>query len=55
MSNVLESAEQRCDAIEAPCSAIQTILSPRITDLGGFSVRRLLPTAKQKMVGPWIF
>jgi len=55
VSNVLESAEQRCDAIEAPCSAIQTILSPRITDLGGFSVRRLLPTAKQKMVGPWIF
>ena len=55
MSNVLESAEQVCDAITAPCSAIETILSPRITDLGGFSVRRLLPTAKRKMVGPWIF
>ncbi|MCK7551891.1 pirin family protein [Marinobacter goseongensis] len=55
MSNVLESAEQRCDATEAPCSAIETILSPRVADLGGFSVRRLLPTARRKMVGPWIF
>lgn len=55
MSNVLESAEQRCDAIEAPCSAIEAILNPRVTDLGGFSVRRLLPTAKRRMVGPWIF
>ncbi|MDF0752425.1 pirin family protein [Marinobacter sp. 71-i] len=55
MSNVLQSAEQRCDAIDAPCSAIEIILSPRVADLGGFSVRRLLPTAKRKMVGPWIF
>ncbi|MBD3656884.1 MULTISPECIES: pirin family protein [Marinobacter] len=55
MSNTLKYAEQQCDAIEAPCSAIQKILSPRVADLGGFSVRRLLPTAKQRMVGPWIF
>lgn len=55
MSNVLQSAERRCDAIDAPCSAIETILSPRVADLGGFSVRRLLPTAKRKMVGPWTF
>jgi redox-sensitive bicupin YhaK (pirin superfamily) len=31
------------------------ILRPREKDLGGFSVRRLLPTARRKMVGPWIF
>jgi len=55
MSNVLKSAEQGCDVIDSPCSAIETILSPRVADLGGFSVRRLLPTAKRKMVGPWIF
>ncbi|WP_372987985.1 pirin family protein [Marinobacter sp.] len=55
MSNTLKYAEQQCDAIEAPCSAIEKILSPRVADLGGFSVRRLLPTAKQRMVGPWIF
>ncbi|WP_092002668.1 pirin family protein [Marinobacter pelagius] len=55
MSNILKFAEQSCDAIDTPCSAIETILKPRVADLGGFSVRRLLPTAKRKMVGPWIF
>ena len=55
MSNMLSSTEQGCDVIEAQCDAIETILSPRVSDLGGFSVRRLLPTAKRKMVGPWIF
>jgi hypothetical protein len=55
MSNVLQSVKQRCESIEAPCEAIEIILTPRVADLGGFSVRRLLPTAKRKMVGPWIF
>lgn len=55
MSNILETAEQDCAAVEAPCTAIELILTPRVADLGGFSVRRLLPTAKRKMVGPWIF
>jgi len=55
MSNLMNSVEQNCDSADAPCSAIEVILSPRVADLGGFSVRRLLPTAKRKMVGPWIF
>ncbi|MDX1560095.1 MAG: pirin family protein [Marinobacter sp.] len=55
MSNVLPFTEQGCDVVEAPCDAIEMTLTPRVSDLGGFSVRRLLPTAKRKMVGPWIF
>ncbi|MEX0605616.1 MAG: pirin family protein [Marinobacter sp.] len=55
MSNILLTAEQDCDALEVPCQAIELILSPRVADLGGFFVRRLLPTSKRKMVGPWIF
>lgn len=55
MSNTMAEAEQACDAVSSPCSAVELILTPRETDLGGFSVRRLLPTAKRKMVGPWIF
>ncbi len=31
------------------------IIEPRTKDLGGFSVRRVLPIAQQRMVGPWIF
>lgn len=34
---------------------IKYIIEGRKKDLGGFSVRRILPHAKQRMVGPWIF
>lgn len=39
----------------AGCDAVELIIQSRDKDLGGFSVRRVLPTAKRKMVGPWIF
>ena len=39
----------------AGCGAIELIIEPRQKDLGGFSVRRTLPTSQRKMVGPWIF
>jgi redox-sensitive bicupin YhaK (pirin superfamily) len=31
------------------------VIPPRRQDLGGFSVRRLLPHKSRRMVGPWIF
>ncbi|MCF6808422.1 pirin family protein [Thiotrichales bacterium 19S9-12] len=31
------------------------LLKPREKNLGGFTVRRMLPVKEQKMVGPWIF
>lgn len=34
---------------------ITHIIQPREKDLGGFSVRRILPYTKQRMVGPFIF
>jgi hypothetical protein len=34
---------------------IKHMIPPREKDLGGFSVRRILPFARQRMVGPWIF
>lgn len=55
MSNTLNSTEQPCDATGSSRSAVEMILKPRDRDLGGFSVRRLLPTAKRRMVGPWVF
>lgn len=55
MSNTFSTAEQPCDVLPSPCAAIELVLQSREKDLGGFSVRRLLPTAKRKMVGPWIF
>lgn len=40
---------------ETRCSAIQLILEPKDKDLGGFSVRRLLPATELRSVGPFIF
>lgn len=37
------------------CDAIETIIVPRSRDLGGFEVRRALPSPGRKMVGPFIF
>ncbi|MEP3047532.1 MAG: pirin family protein [Roseibium sp.] len=37
------------------CDPIETIIVPRTSDLGGFSVRRALPSAKRRMVGPFVF
>ncbi|MEM8935446.1 MAG: pirin family protein [Pseudomonadota bacterium] len=35
--------------------AIEIIIEPRTRDLGGFTVGRVLPYAKRRMVGPFIF
>ena len=37
------------------CDAIDTVIVPRARDLGGFSVRRALPSTQRQMVGPFIF
>ncbi|MGI9400028.1 MAG: pirin family protein [Rhizobiaceae bacterium] len=48
-------------AIEPQCPAagsvdsIETLIIPRARDLGGFEVRRALPSPKRQMVGPFIF
>jgi hypothetical protein len=35
--------------------AIETVIIPRARDLGGFEVRRALPSSQRQMVGPFIF
>lgn len=54
MSNLAREAIQECETTEA-CGAVKAILRPASKHLGGFAVRRSLPTLQQKMVGPWIF
>ncbi len=40
----------------AQCEAIQHMVVPRTADLGdGFTVRRALPSAQSRMVGPFVF
>ncbi len=40
---------------EIAVDAIETLIVPRAHDLGGFEVRRALPSPKRQMVGPFIF
>jgi len=54
MSNLSSTTERPCDLLAAS-DAIELLLHPRHQELGGFTVRRVLPTAQRKMVGPWIF
>ena len=35
--------------------AIETVIIPRARDLGGFEVRRILPSGRRQTVGPFIF
>ncbi len=54
MSNEARQLEQECDITQG-CGAIELIITPKQKDLGGFSVRRTLPSIGRKTVGPWIF
>lgn len=46
----IETAES-----EALQTAIELVIKPRTRDLGGFEVRRALPSGRRRMVGPFIF
>lgn len=39
----------------ADADAVEQIIIPRTNDIGGFEVRRALPSAERRMVGPFIF
>ena len=54
MRNTDGQAEQERGSTQGE-DAVELLLQPNELDLGDFSVRRLLPTAKRTMVGPWIF
>lgn len=54
MSNPTSTPAADCAATQGS-GAIELLIQPRDKELGGFSVRRSLPTARRQMVGPWIF
>lgn len=41
--------------MEGPGGWLETLIVPRSHDIGGFEVRRALPSAQRRMVGPFIF
>ena len=44
--------QQRSEALAAP---VELTIQPRVRSLGEFDVRRVLPAAKRRMVGPFVF
>jgi redox-sensitive bicupin YhaK (pirin superfamily) len=44
-----------CERTSPSCDALRAIVRPQEKDLGGFSVRRLMPSAQLRSVGPFIF
>ncbi|MEW5421500.1 pirin family protein [Amorphus sp. 3PC139-8] len=43
------------ESVDEGGSPIETVIVPRARDIGGFEVRRALPSARRQMVGPFIF
>jgi redox-sensitive bicupin YhaK (pirin superfamily) len=54
MSNIDNKTHGDCSIGEA-CNTIELVIEPKTKDLGGFSVKRLLPVAQKRSIGPWIF
>lgn len=52
--STLQELDPDCYASENP-DAVELTIVPRARDIGGFEVRRALPSAKRQMVGPFIF
>lgn len=49
-----EAEEPGCPG-DAGYAPVETVIVPRARDLGGFEVRRALPSAQRPMIGPFIF
>lgn len=54
MSNLHRVCEQD-GPVRQGCDRVELILQGKEKALGGFAVRRVLPSVGRKMVGPWIF
>ncbi|HPQ95504.1 MAG: pirin family protein [Thiothrix sp.] len=54
MSNETRQRQQPHD-LSSGGPAVTLLVSPRDRDLGGFSVRRALPSGQLRQVGPWVF
>ena len=51
----MTTAHPLADCLDHASPAIELVIRARPRDLGGFSVSRLLPAARRRLVGPFIF
>ena len=50
-----QSAEEPEAKTPPSCKALEAVIVPRPRDIGGFEVRRVLPSAERQSVGPFVF
>jgi len=50
-----QPADEATAAPPTDCPPVETVIVPRSRALGGFDVRRALPSTRRKMIGPFIF
>ncbi|WP_437710162.1 pirin family protein [Sorangium sp. So ce448] len=48
-------ADHEPACVDSPANAIELVIDARARDLGGFSVRRVLPSVRRRLVGPFVF
>ncbi len=53
MSGTLPANEPEC--LDGESTSIELVIDARPRDLGGFAVRRVLPSMRRRLVGPFIF
>jgi len=54
MSNIENITESECHLV-ANCNSLHRVIKPVSKDLGGFCVKRILPSKELKSIGPWVF
>ncbi len=50
-----QPAEEAVCSSPAGCPPVETVIVPKTHDVGGFDVKRALPSSRRRMIGPFIF
>lgn len=52
--STLPAHDAQCTG-DSPCDPVDLVIEPKARDIGAFDVRRVLPVAKRRSVGPFVF
>ena len=55
MSDLMTTKSACQLSLKDPCPVIRKLIKPQEKDLGGFSVRRMMPSTELKSLGPFVF
>src|SRR3546814_13910867 len=50
-----QPANEAACSVPDDCPTVETVIVPKSRDIGGFAVRRALPSSRRRMIGPFVF